>query len=525
MTPELFDQLAREAVVEARDASATEGYFSAAIDITVDRSTEPAAVTLSVVEGEPTRVASVDIGVTGPATDDPAGAAAITDIRTQWLLPQGAIFRQTLWDSAKSRAVATLTASPFASAHLDSTQASIDPELRTADLKVDIDSGPPFHFGAIEVTGLDLYTPELVRNFSTLERGEPYSLQALQDYVRRLNSTGYFASVQAAIDPDPATAADATVKIGVIEAPPKRFEAGIGYSTDTEYRVTATYHDVNLDGHGLRFSAEARYESLAQLGSLQLVRPPDEHGWSDSALARLERTDLNDLITKTATVAVRRTSIEERVQWQFGLAGIYDQQFPLGAESETSHALYVDAERAWRRTDDLLSPTRGWMAVVALGGGIPGVSSRGFGRVVAHAQGWLPLEHSNELTARIEGGAVIAGSRIGVPSTLLFRTGGETTVRGYKFDSLGVQDGQATVPGRYYAAGSVEVTHWITDLWGIAAFVDGGNAVDSLNSFRLALGYGIGARVRTPIGPFRFDLAYGQDSRQVRVQFSVGISF
>jgi translocation and assembly module TamA len=126
---------------------------------------------------------------------------------------------------------------------------------------------------------------------------------------------------------------------------------------------------------------------------------------------------------------------------------------------------------------------------------------------------------------RAEGGAVLAGSRTGVPSTLLFRTGGETTVRGYKFESLGVQDGQATVGGRYFAIGSVEVTHWFNSAWGVAAFVDGGNAVDQLHDFKIAWGYGLGARIRTPIGPFRFDLAYGQESRQVRLQFSVGVSF
>jgi outer membrane translocation and assembly module TamA len=31
--------------------------------------------------------------------------------------------------------------------------------------------------------------------------------------------------------------------------------------------------------------------------------------------------------------------------------------------------------------------------------------------------------------------------------------------------------------------------------------------------------------VRTPIGPFRFDVAYGQDSKQVRIHFSVGLGF
>ena len=60
---------------------------------------------------------------------------------------------------------------------------------------------------------------------------------------------------------------------------------------------------------------------------------------------------------------------------------------------------------------------------------------------------------------------------------------------------------------------------------GLAAFVDAGNAVDSLSDLHLALGYGLGARVRTPLGPFRLDLAYGQDVHRVRVHFSVGLAF
>jgi outer membrane translocation and assembly module TamA len=73
---------------------------------------------------------------------------------------------------------------------------------------------------------------------------------------------------------------------------------------------------------------------------------------------------------------------------------------------------------------------------------------------------------------------------------------------------------------------SGEVTHWLNDNLGIATFVDAGNAVDSPRDLaHLALGYGVGGRLRTPIGPFRLDLAYGQDVHQVRVHFSVGLAF
>jgi translocation and assembly module TamA len=72
---------------------------------------------------------------------------------------------------------------------------------------------------------------------------------------------------------------------------------------------------------------------------------------------------------------------------------------------------------------------------------------------------------------------------------------------------------------------SAELIHWINATWGLAAFVDAGNAANSVSSLDPAVGYGVGARVRTPIGPFRFDLAYGQRTGGVRVHMSVGLTF
>ncbi|HEY4138044.1 MAG TPA: BamA/TamA family outer membrane protein, partial [Casimicrobiaceae bacterium] len=174
---------------------------------------------------------------------------------------------------------------------------------------------------------------------------------------------------------------------------------------------------------------------------------------------------------------------------------------------------------------DLVAPTRGWIVDAQAGAGVPGVSTRGFGRVVARVGYWYPLSSEYQFTARLEAGGVFGASRQEVPSTLLFRTGGDTSVRGYSFESLGVKDGEATVPGRYYVVGSVEVTRWINQTWGIATFIDTGNAFDEISTPALVVGYGVGARVRTPIGPFRFDIAYGQQSRQVRLHFSVGLAF
>ena len=526
MTDDLLARLAREAIEETRGFAAAEGFFSAAIDVKIDRKTTPVAVTLVVDPGVPTRIASVRITVTGPASvDSPLGTETIARITKEWALPEGAQFKQEAWTLAKERAINTLTGSPYAAARLAKSEALIDPEHASADLTVELASGPAFGFGQFEITGLSKYPPSLVRNYSTIVPGTPYSDVVLNQYVRRLNASGYFASVQAKIDPETSHPENATVNIAVIEARPKRFEGGIGYSTDVQFRASASYRDVNFDGHGMQLLAEARLETRIQSGSLKFQLPPNESGWIATYGGGAERTDIESLVTRTAVIGTRWHSIEERNERAISATYYLDSQQPEGLPKETAKALYAEYEWHWRRVDDLIAPTKGYTLSLFAGGGIPGVSTRSFGRLRARYAWWLPLDKDNDLNFRAEGGAVLAGSRNGIPSKLLFRTGGSTTVRGYDFESLGVREGDAIVPGRYYGVANVDLIHWINAFWGVAAFIDAGNAVDSLSNPHLALGYGIGGRVRTPLGPFRLDIAYGQDVQKVRIQFSVGLTF
>ena len=98
-------------------------------------------------------------------------------------------------------------------------------------------------------------------------------------------------------------------------------------------------------------------------------------------------------------------------------------------------------------------------------------------------------------------------------------------MRGYPFESLGVETGTAIVGGRYLAVGSAEYTHWFGENWGLAAFIDAGDAWDDPKRFEPAIGTGFGVRFRTPVGPVRADLAYGHETSQWRIHFSVGVVF
>ncbi len=153
------------------------------------------------------------------------------------------------------------------------------------------------------------------------------------------------------------------------------------------------------------------------------------------------------------------------------------------------------------------------------------LSDQTFARTYGKAAWFYPFANFGRLLVRGEIGVVWADSRDGIPTDFLFRTGGDQSVRGYEYQSLGVREGEAIVGGRYLAVGSVEYVQLLTENWGAAIFYDYGDAADEVDELDFVSGYGIGARYRSPVGPINVDLAYGEDVSEFRLHLSVGFSF
>jgi translocation and assembly module TamA len=153
------------------------------------------------------------------------------------------------------------------------------------------------------------------------------------------------------------------------------------------------------------------------------------------------------------------------------------------------------------------------------------LSTRSFVRTYGRGIYILPLGRSDRLHLRLEAGAVWATSREGIPTEFLFRAGGDQSLRGYAYQSLGVRQGAAVVGARYLLASTLEYQHDFTPEWGGAVFVDSGNAVDTLSHFSTVQGYGIGARWISPAGTLNFDLARASRDGKLRFHFTIGARF
>jgi translocation and assembly module TamA len=126
---------------------------------------------------------------------------------------------------------------------------------------------------------------------------------------------------------------------------------------------------------------------------------------------------------------------------------------------------------------------------------------------------------------------VIAGSNATLPAAQLFRTGGDTTVRGYPYLDIGVPlPGGLVGPGRYLAVGSAEWQRPLqrggrpTEFEAIAV-VDAGAVGDQIGDLRPKVGVGGGVRWRSPVGPVEAALAYGVQPHRFRLHFTAGFVF
>jgi translocation and assembly module TamA len=525
MNGERLRRLVDESVREAKEAAATEGYFSAQVDATVDSSVEPWRVRLRVAPGRRARVREIDIRFSGPIAADREARKVLERVRQNWSLRRGEPFRQEDWEAAKRDAVREVAGWRYASARVAASEARIDPKEARARLAVEIASGPPFRFGAIDVTGSRRYPDALAVNVAPLKAGDAYDRDQLILYQQRLLESGYYASVQAEVEPNPALADAAPLHVAVLEANSQRIEGGLSYNTDVGPRLEARYGNMDIFDTAWRFRSALRLDQKIQDLRLDFDSPPRPGAVWENYFAQAKEQDIQGEVTRQLSVGISHNFGAGPTPAALIVSAHSEEQRIADAVADTRNAIYFGARGQLRRTDALVSPRRGYVVAMEVGGTPDALSSRQFLRGIASGTLFFPVGRSADLVLRGQAGAVLSSARQGIPSNFLVRTGGDQTVRGYAFESLGVPQNGAVVGGRRLLVGSAEYIFWITDSWGVAAFADAGDAWDSGVKPDLAQGYGLGGRFRTPIGPVRADLAYGERTQELRLHFSVGYSF
>ena len=95
-----------------------------------------------------------------------------------------------------------------------------------------------------------------------------------------------------------------------------------------------------------------------------------------------------------------------------------------------------------------------------------------------------------------------------LPASVRFFAGGDVSVRGYEYKSLGPTDELGlVVGGTHLAVFSYEIDQLVRENWSVAAFVDAGNAFNDFDDVNFEVGVGVGVRWFSVVGPIRVDFA------------------
>ena len=521
--------LAEEAPQNVTTMLRTKGYFNSQTSIRDDRATDGYVV--NITPGPRTKIDNVSVAIIGDVLSEGDVGDYYKNAMQNWQQPVGDNFDQDRWSSSKTSVLSAVKRKKYPLAKITNSQATIDPNRNAADLEVMVESNRPIYFGDFQITGTKRYPVNVVSGMARFEPGDPYDLDKLLDFQQALEQNGHYSGASVQADFDNLNQDRVPVKVNVSEVKLHKLETSIRY--DSEYglggRIAYDYYNLFNRGYiGSVVWDMDKYETTLAAGISQPRKSNGKYWTTNLAYNRSTTQNLEKHALTSGVWYVRdRNNIDARIGLEFIIEErkVHDTDYDLGR----SHATMLTA--SWKRQDieTTLRPENGYYLDGKIGATLGKVlSSTVMARAHARAGYFFTPENKKIGTFIVRGqtGYVYANEGEEVPSSLLFRTGGASSIRGYELDSIGLSGpNDSVLPERALLVGSFEYQYPVTKSFSAALFHDVGDAAPNFKKMTMKHGTGLGVRWFSPVAPFSFDVAYGHQDKKLRWHISLGTRF
>ncbi|WP_374116699.1 autotransporter assembly complex protein TamA [Neisseria cinerea] len=519
--------LAEEAPDNVKTMLRSKGYFSSKVSLTE----KDGAYTVHITPGPRTKIANVGVAILGDILSDGNLAEYYRNAMENWQQPVGSDFDQDSWENSKTSVLGAVTRKGYPLAKLGNTRAAVNPDTATADLNVVVDSGRPILFGNFEITGTQRYPEQIVSGLARFQPGMPYDLDLLLDFQQALEQNGHYSGASVQADFDRLQGDRVPVKVSVTEVKRHKLETGIRLDSKYGLGGKIAYDYYNLFNKGYIGSVVwdmDKYETTLAAGISQPRNYRGKYWTSNVSYNRSTTQNLEKRAFSSGIWYVRdRAGIDARLGAEFLAEGrkIPGSDVDLG----NSHATMLTV--SWKRQllNNALHPENGYYLDGKIGTTLGTfLSSTALIRASARAGYFFTPENKKLGTFIIRGqaGYTVARDNADVPSGLMFRSGGASSVRGYELDSIGLAGPNGSVlPERALLVGSLEYQLPFTRTLSGAVFHDMGDAAANFKRMELKHGSGLGVRWFSPLAPFSFDIAYGHSDKKIRWHISLGTRF
>ncbi|HEY3910843.1 MAG TPA: BamA/TamA family outer membrane protein [Stellaceae bacterium] len=521
------------------DAAHSLGYWDAAFSYDIDAAAKPQQVTVKATPGPLYHVASVAVlGPDGKPLPIPPGPAPLP-------LQPGAPARTAPVVATESTLLTIFgdNGHPFAKAlH---RQVVIDRTEHTMSVTYTIAPGPRTRFGPAAITGLKELNPDYVERRLRWRRGEVYNAAKVEETRQALIESGLFSTVRITPMAEPGEPGAAHMTIDATERPHRTIGAGLGYNTSQGAAARVFWENRNLFGNAeyLRLAATAGQQVY---GVNANFRRPDVLATDQDFLATAEIADETPNAYHSRR-ALATSGFERRFGRRLTIGAAFEAEkanVEQLANVSTNTSLQrtqhytligIPAYVKFDATDNLLSPTRGWRAQLAVTPAhifSPNVTF--VTNLLSASSYWqVGAQGRAVLAGRVELGSLDGAPLSEIPADQRIYVGGGGSIRAYGYQMAGpLASNNDPIGGKSSLVVNFEARVKVTDTIGLVPFVDAGSyyetSVPQLDH-RLFYGVGLGLRYYTAFGPLRLDLATPLYKRSadswVQVYISLGEAF
>ncbi|MCJ8320483.1 MAG: autotransporter assembly complex protein TamA [Colwellia sp.] len=517
------------------------GYYQASIIVKVKKS--PWQLIISITLNEPTLIDNIDIKVNGEAKNDAAFIALINNSAIE----QGDTLHHGKYEDLKSDLLSLALQRGYFNGELIESNITIKENYRYADININYQSGPRYRFGDINFSDFDI-EPALLSSLIPFKENEYYSSNSFHQLQQNLQSTQYFSNVLA-LPADKIQDKNTdlnTVPINISLTPAKShlFDLGIGYATDTQFRLSAGWRTPQINKYGHYQETKIEYSTLNPTGKF-IYSIPLSHPTEDVLQFKItvENDDYADLTTKFYSAQVGK--VVSKNNWNRNVYLRFHQEaWQYDFEEDTPNILWAEEDNVqyfipgvtWSRTTrqgSALDPSAGFRQTYNIEGAhLNAGSDNSFFRVHGRWNYITTLKKNHRLVTRAELGAIYIDRDAQLAPSLRFYAGGDQSIRGFAYQSIGStipssSDPDTAVPivvgGTRLMVASIEYQYYLNNKWRLALFSDGGSVANK-GEFEPVYSLGSGIHYISPVGAVKFDFAYGidGDDKNWRIHINLG---
>lgn len=517
------ERLHRRAGPQLREALRPFGYYNPWIDAALSGAAPRWQAIYTIHPGTRTVLKQVDVQISGE------GAELLDEERTRILkrLDIDAPLAHADYDQAKSQLASAAYAKGFLDANYTQAELRVTPAENTAEVVLHFETGPRYRFGEFTVEqqpGRRQLDADFLRRYVPIRPGKPFDPQVLLKAQFALSDLGYFDDIE--VIPQRDEAVDHVVPILIKTTPRKsqHYDFGIGYGTDTGMRglVGAEFRQLNDTGHTLRIETQVSEIKNTAYGEYR-IPVGNKAGDVASLNAQLGQQDYKSGKSEFQSFGVGLARSPGKWQRRYSVTYLHEES-ELGEDNVTADLVMPGMTLNRSRIDDPIYARIGWSLFADVHGGLNNVfSTVSFLQTHAILRAVLPLGSRVRLLGRYEYGANFVEDFGRLPASQRFFAGGDQSVRGYDYQSIGPRDKNDDIIGGNYlttASGEAELRVWRE--WGVAAFLDAGGVADD-PAPPLHFGVGAGIRYRAPVGSIQIDFAHPLDEDKSGIRFHLGV--